>query len=57
MKMPTIVGIFIFIIRDNFMLIWVEYEKKFFNLGAMSILLPVGMTQTVCWGSGKQYRP
>ena len=38
------------------MLIWVEYEKKFFNLGVMSNLLPVGMTQTVCWGSGKQYR-
>ena len=34
MKMPTIVGIFIFISRENFMLIWVEHEKKFDNLGA-----------------------
>ena len=28
MKMPTIVGIFIFIRRDNFMLSRVEHEKK-----------------------------
>ena len=30
--MPTIVGILIFITRKNFMLNWVEYEKKFYNL-------------------------
>ena len=29
MKMPTIVGIFIFISRENFMLSRVEYEKSF----------------------------
>ena len=34
MKMPTIVGIFIFISRENVMLSWVEHEKKFYNLGA-----------------------
>ena len=64
MKMPTIVGIFIFITekfscsamlskkefaivsnlrfyisRTNFMLSWVEHEKKFYNLGARVTLL------------------
>ena len=34
MKMPTIVGIFIFISRENYMLSWVEKEKKFYNLWA-----------------------
>ena len=29
MKMPTIVGIFVFISRENFMLSWVEHEKSF----------------------------
>ena len=29
MKMPTKVGIFIFISRENFMLSWVEHEKSF----------------------------
>ena len=29
MKMPTIVGIFIFISRENFMLSLVEHEKGF----------------------------
>ena len=33
---PTFVGIFIFIRRENFMLSWVEHEKKFFNLWAWS---------------------
>ena len=33
MKMPTIVGIFIFISRDNFLLSWVEHEKSFITLG------------------------
>ena len=32
MKMPTIVGIFIFISRENFMLIWDEHEKSFITL-------------------------
>ena len=29
MKMPTIVGIFILISRDNFMVSWIEHEKCF----------------------------
>ena len=29
MKMPTIVRIFIFISRENFMLSWVEHENSF----------------------------
>ena len=36
MKMPTTVGIFIFISRENFMLSWVELEKNFYNLEAWS---------------------
>ena len=35
-KMPTIVGILIFISRKNFMLNWVEYEKKFYDVEARS---------------------
>ena len=31
-KMPTTVGILIFISRKNFMLNWVEYEKMFYDL-------------------------
>ena len=38
MKMPTIIGIFIFISRENFMLSWGEHEKKFYNLGAWTLL-------------------
>ena len=37
MKMPIIVGIFIFISRENFMLSWVEHKKN--NLGARLPLL------------------
>ena len=33
MKMSTIVGIFIFISRENFMLGWVEHEKSFISSG------------------------
>ena len=33
MKMPTIVGIFIFISRENFLLSWVEDEKSFITSG------------------------
>ena len=33
-KMPTIVGFLTFISRINFVLSWVEYEKKLYNLGA-----------------------
>ena len=31
--MPTVVGIFIFISRENFMLSWVKHEKSFITLG------------------------
>ena len=33
MKMPTIVGIFIFISIENFMLSWIEHEKSFITSG------------------------
>ena len=33
MKMPTVVGIFIFISRENFMLSCVEHEKGFLTSG------------------------
>ena len=33
MKMPTIVGIFIFISRENFMISWFEHEKSFIISG------------------------
>ena len=39
MKMPTKVGIFIFISKENFMLSRVEYEKKFYNLGASYLIV------------------
>ena len=32
-KKTTIVGIFIFISRENFMLSWVEHEKRFMSSG------------------------
>ena len=34
MKMPTIVGIFIFKSRESYMLSSIEHEKKFYKLGA-----------------------
>ena len=33
MKMPTTVGIFIFMSKENFMFNCVEHEKKFYNHG------------------------
>ena len=33
MKMPTIVGIFKFISRENFMLSWIEHENFFIASG------------------------
>ena len=36
MKMPALVGISIFIRRENFMLSSAAHEKKFYNLGAWS---------------------
>ena len=38
-KMPTIVGILIFISRKNFMLNWVEYEKSFITSGPSFLLI------------------
>ena len=37
-KMSTIVGILTFMSLINFMLSWVEYEKKFYNLGSWSLV-------------------
>ena len=37
MKMPTIVGIFIFISRENFMLGRDEYEKSFITSGLTDV--------------------
>ena len=34
MKMPTIVGIFILISRENFMLSYVEHEKRLITSGS-----------------------
>ena len=44
MKMPTIVGIFIFISRENFMLNCVEHEKslKYSGPGRFSIIFKMG---------------
>ena len=41
MKMPTIVAIFIFISRENFMSSCVEHEKSFITSGLVSIKLSV----------------
>ena len=38
MKMPTIVGIFIFISRENFMLSWDKHEKSFITPGTDQFL-------------------
>ena len=46
--MPTIVGIFIFISRENFMLSGVEHEKKFYNLGAYAIEHSFQSGSTLC---------
>ena len=41
MKMPTIIGIFIFISRENFMLNWVEHEKSFTTSWRVFLLAPL----------------
>ena len=41
MKMPTKVGIFIFISRENFMLSSVEYENSFITLGHVRWFNPI----------------
>ena len=43
MKMPTIVGIFISISRENFMLSWAE-QKKFYKLGDCLPLWPAELS-------------
>ena len=41
MKKPTVVGIFIFISRENFILSWVEHEKSFITSGPdLSVYAP-----------------
>ena len=49
MKMPTIVGSFIFISRDNFILSWVEHAKMFYNLGTRNILGHFAIEGNICW--------
>ena len=44
-KMPTIIGFWIFISRKNFMLNWVGYEKKFYDLRAWFL---AGVTVPIC---------
>ena len=46
LKMPTFVGIFIFISRENFLLSWVEHEECFYNLEArfLRILLNLALS-------------
>ena len=48
MKMPTIVGIFIFFSRENFMLSWDEHEKCFITSGPGVFISP--MIYTNCNG-------
>ena len=40
MKMPAVVGIFIFVSIENFMLIGVEHEKSFITLGPEYCIYP-----------------
>ena len=47
MKMPTIVGIFIFISREHFVLSWVEHERSFITSGSDIILIHV--YEKDCW--------
>ena len=47
MKMPTVVGIFIFISRESFMLSSVEHEKKFYNLGACPLTESVYIVECI----------
>ena len=50
MKMPTLVGIFIFISRENFMYSGVEHEKSFI-ISEPGLKAPLGITfipQHIC---------
>ena len=49
-KMSTIVGILTFMSRINFMLIWVEHGKKFYNLRASPLPLSLYMTEILFLG-------
>ena len=48
-KMPTIVGILTFTSRINLVLSWVEFEKKFYNLGARGRRFDLRLLQSVGW--------
>ena len=54
-KMPTLVSILIFIGWKNFMLIWVEYEKSFYNLGTWRLALRV-LLQVPLFASNRSIR-
>ena len=55
MKMPTIVGIFIFFSRENFMLSWDEHDKCFITSGPGVFISP--MIYTNCNGSDWPLHP
>ena len=50
MKMPTIVGIFIYISRENFMLSWAEHEKSFKPRGSNEET----NKEVLCWNTEQQ---
>ena len=50
-KMPTTVGIFIFMSRKNFMLSWVEHEKNFFITSGQGVPWPFLVSLHKCTGS------
>ena len=53
MKMPTIVGIFIFIGRENFMLSRIEQEKRYTNSRPDLAVHPYSLFRTfpICWSN------
>ena len=53
--MPTIVGIFIFISRENFMLSWVEHEKSFITWRPEQVHFTGDVTKK-CWLNSKKCR-
>ena len=59
MKMPTILGIFIFISRENFMLCGDEHEISFITLapdrGTATEILSWNGQQQNCWGGGRAW--
>ena len=57
MKMPTIVSIFIFISRENFMLSWSEHEKSFLVTGPGLCLKKFKFKLLTTYSSAKVFRP